>query len=391
MSMKKILFVIDNLSTGGVNSSLSAVYSHINKIYNIKVFALTHDGYSNTHHEFDNAIIPRNRIVDAYQCEISRSSSFIDKSFKSLIKLIKRIALLFKIDLRRMIFRRISSGIEADYIFDYVIAFQEGPSTEFAKYFTRGAKIAWIHSDYTKSHPDSIAAEYNTFEKLVFVSKYTLSQFKHKYPDIAKPLFSIHNYIDYNRIDILSKEDIDDARFNNSDFTIISIGRIVPLKQFSKIPMIARKLLDKGMVFHWYILGPICDKTEYVTLENNILAYNCNDVVVCLDNKANPYPYLRASNVFVSLSTTEACPMVFNEARLLKVPICTNNFGSANEFIDHERNGLIGTIENLADLIFRLFIDERLRDRIINSNFNCIDNNEEITRSIKYILDQYES
>lgn len=278
---KKILFIIDNLSTGGVNTSLSAVYARLKDDFNIRVFALTHDGYKN--HSFSEVLLPKNLLVDAFQCEISRTSSFTEKLLKQCVKFLKRISIMLKFDMRKILFRSAAKAIESADSYDRIIAFQEGPSTHFSKYFGTNRKIAWVHSDYTRSFPKSNAEEYATYDKLVFVSKYTLIQFNQKYPFIQQPLVTIHNYIDYDRILELSNDEIKDGSFSCSQYNIISMGRIVELKQFRLIPAIARRLLDKGMLFKWFILGPICDQKEYETMMNNIKQYKCENTVIWLD------------------------------------------------------------------------------------------------------------
>ena len=59
----------------------------------------------------------------------------------------------------------------------------------------------------------------------------------------------------------------------------------------------------------------------------------------------------------VSLSTTEACPMVFNEARVLNVPIVTTDFGSAHEFVTDGVDGYIRPIEKIPDVISDICLD----------------------------------
>ena len=124
------------------------------------------------------------------------------------------------------------------------------------------------------------------------------------------------------------------------------------------IPKVARTLLNMGLSFKWYILGPTVSLIEYKRLHENIEKYDVTKNVICLGNKKNPFPYLVKSDIYVCTSESEACPMVFNEAMILKKPVVTTNFGSASEFIKNGVNGSICDCQELANSIFDLLSNE---------------------------------
>jgi len=94
----------------------------------------------------------------------------------------------------------------------------------------------------------------------------------------------------------MSLEKINDSKYTNHAFTIISVGRIDPVKRFCLIPQIAKQLLAKGCHFKWYILGSNDCSGEFKLLRNNIEKCGINDTVIWLGNKNNPYPYFAQSN-----------------------------------------------------------------------------------------------
>lgn len=58
------------------------------------------------------------------------------------------------------------------------------------------------------------------------------------------------------------------------------------------------------------------------------------------------------ADLYVCLSESETCPMVFLEAQLFNLPIVNTYFPSANEFIDNE-SGKIFQIENIPnDIVY---------------------------------------
>ena len=96
------------------------------------------------------------------------------------------------------------------------------------------------------------------------------------------------------------------------------------------------------------------------------------DCVVYLGGKSNPYPYFKMADLLVCVSESEACPMIFNEAKLLNLPIVSTDFPSAFEFIDRDKDGRITQIEAMADTIADIISEDSKR----NTNDSTFDANE---------------
>ena len=346
---KKILFVINTLTIGGANTSLSALYAEMRDLYDIKVFALTHDGNKESH-GFNEVLLSKDPIVDAFLGDFDNASRK-DKPFRFIVKIFKRLCIKLQVNLEKYIFQRAVRKIEKQFSFDRVVAFQEEASALFASIFSCDDKLAWIHCDFTQGFATNDAEIYRYFRKIVFVSHYTEQQFLDKFPKYKGHTCFVYNFLDESRIQRLAQKTIFDMDLSDKRFTLLSLGRIVPLKRFSKIPEIVAEIKSRGIDVRWIILGPVFDEKEYSILMNDIIKYNVGDSVLWLGDKINPYPYMLHSDLCVSLSTTEACPMIFNEARVLNVPIVTTDFGSANEFVTNGIDGFVCPIADIADVI----------------------------------------
>ena len=352
---KKILFVIDTLTIGGANSSLSALYAEMKDYYDMNVFALTHDGDVSSH-GFRDILLPKDMLTDAYFGDFAKASNKL-KAFKFIVKIVKRLSIFLHINIEKTIYKYAVKKIERYNTFDNVVAFQEDASALFVSLFSCKKKIAWIHCDFTRGYPSSNARIYHYFNKIVFVSHYTELQFLMKYPHYKGKTCFAYNFLDESRIERLSHALILDIQFSDREFTVLSLGRIVPLKRFSKIPSIVARIKSKGINLKWIIIGPVFDEAEHKRLMDNINKYDVRDSVTWLGGKSNPYPYMKRAYLCVSLSTTEACPMVFNEARVLNVPIVTTDFGSAHEFVTDGVDGYIRPIEKIPDVISDICLD----------------------------------
>lgn len=367
---KKVLVVIPDLRYGGTNSSLSNVYNAIKNDYDIDIYPLYNNKIGD--YSFQPSIITGSRLLFWFYCYFSDLRGW-NKSVAFMMKVCFRLCVILHLDIERIIQKREVKRIQEKRHYDIVIGFQEGAATRFVTLFLDVKKIAWIHCDYVRYHSLINRDEepiYKGFDKIVCVSKYTSQSFISIYPSLSEKVISVYNIYDQERAIKLAKETIEDFRFDTSSFTILSVGRIDHVKRFSSIPGIARKLYEKGKEFKWYVLGNVVEDDEYKLLKHNIVANSMERHVVLLGGNVNPYPYFAKSDLFVSTSSSEACPIVFLEAQTFNLPIVTTDFGSSSEFIVHGKNGYISSIERIERSIIDV-MDGCLQyapQEIINNN-----------------------
>lgn len=348
--MKRVLFIIPSLKTGGTNSSLDALYSYLKEDYSIEVFAISHQPRDHDY-SFDEVLLKQDTLLSilfsdyANQKENYKIYAFFLKTIQSLLRFIGA-------DLGLFYARRVIKRIEEKTKFDYVVAFQEGNTTKFTSLFRNPNKIAWVHSNYDTylSEGKSEITLYFKYRKIVCVSEYTALVFANRYPFLSEKIHSIHNLINEKKIQQLAEAMIDDSRFITDKITLLSAGRFSTVKRFREIPRVASALKNKGLKFVWYILGPLDGSNEYAAFLNNLEQFAVQDYVKWLGGKSNPYPYFKASDFYVCLSESEACPMVFKEAKALGLPIVTTDFPSSYEFI-LEQDGVITSFENLTETL----------------------------------------
>lgn len=369
--MKKILIVIPGLSTGGILSSLIALLnSSFTSRYQVHLFAMSSYNLAETD------------CLNKYMLKCSKLSSLVYTQVANAQGFFKYSLLVFKILLKLPFFgnylkKRIDSttirNLERQQ-YDCVISFQESLSLQFVSKFSNLNKVTWIHCDYSRIFSD-FQSEMNIFSKyskIITVSEYTKTTFCKLFPTLFPKTYSIYNIMDEDYINMKSCDIIDDTRFDNNSFTIISVGRIVSVKQFHLIPKIAAEMLKNGVSFKWYILGGVREPAAMQELQAAIKKNSVENNVFCLGNKINPYPYYKKANLLVSVSASEACPMIFNEAKILKLPIVTNNFGSAYEFIQDGRDGRICNIDKMAFVISDIIKNNTLFDPLVSEDFQQI-------------------
>ena len=376
--MKKILFVTSGLTHGGVNKSLLNLLSKMNRDnFEIDIYSLYQsgpyrklfDGYSLLPTEGIaptllgyNAFSESNTLIDFY---IKISTHLFPKSYCEKIG------------------RTLS---EKNY--DIVVSFQEGFTTRLATYIKAKKHIAWIHCDYSryinnKKHNE--ANMYQRYDHIVAVSEYTAKVVKEYLPSVADKVTAIYNVMDSEGILSLSKVGIDDERFKSNDFTLISIGRMDPVKRFSHIPAIARELKRENILFRWYIIGDGGSEKEQVIEE--IKKNNVQNEVILLGAKNNPYSYLKHANVLVCPSLSEAYPNVVNEAKILHIPVVAADFPSAKELIDNGVNGYISPISEIPSILQSLCLNTQLYNKLCENIRNYNYENRSILQKVYELFD----
>lgn len=251
--MEKILFILPNLSTGGTLSSLSGLLNYINNKRRFDILSLT--GSLSSIALVDNNLIESDSFVNYYYSRCANGLN-IRIVLYFMVKFLKKICGKFRVDCEKIMFKYFAKQFDNKY--DIVVAFEEGSATELGSCIKSPLKFAWVHCDYSRYHNSgSECGLYEKFNKIICVSEYTSDVFKSIYPTVSKRVVPIKNILDYSQIIKKSKEIITDELFEESTFVIISVGRFTPVKRFADIPQIAKRIKDKGLIFKWYILGPI--------------------------------------------------------------------------------------------------------------------------------------
>ena len=349
--MKHVIIIVPSMNCGGVTSSLITLYSKLQLYYNIDVFPLTRSSADVS--MFDGHVLNGGFFLDSYYGNFS-SMKLGNRFSAFFVKALKRIFPRFSTLLLRC---SISQELFKNY--DMVIAYQEGYSTEYAQYIDSDKKIAWVHCDYKRAYPQCKELQiYEKFNKIVCVSEYTTATFKECYPQLSGRVYTIYNFFDAERVTKLSKETVVDPCFVVHERTLVTIGRLDPIKRVHLIPLVAKKLKQSGLDFCWYIIGPsiIDDYTERIKKE--IQSNDVSDVVRLLSETSNPYFYMRKAALLVSLSESEACPMIFNEAKSLNLPIISAFFGGVEEFVTLDI-GQYCDIDSLPDKILTFFKEQK--------------------------------
>lgn len=355
--MQKVLFVIPSFAIGGTTSSLEALLSLLDKSkIEVGVFALNQTG-------------PRKEAFESYRVlpeSVWLSSKIVNggpiKKFLHSI-IIKTTSCFRHLGLNvTSFFSRIGGKQLGFEHYDIVVAFVES-LTRTVAYYPIKKKFIYIRSEYGRHIqlcPDKEKERkaLKEYDKIIGVSSFARNSVIRVFPELKDKTVSIPNVIDADAIINRSKVEINDPDYLTNKFTIVSIGRMDPVKQFDKIPSIAKQISSiVGPVFRWYIIGG-GDDINVQPVKDAIRELGLEDVVFCLGEKKNIYPYLKQADLLVHTSKSETFSRVVNDAKILGIPVFVNNYECAPEFLVDGKEGRIVPVEEMSDGIIDMINDD---------------------------------
>lgn len=251
-------------------------------------------------------------------------------------------------------------------------------------------KAVWIHGEMSFPEDQCRRMEkyYRKMDQYFFVSKPTKDAFIQKINIDPTKTTVYYNRLNGQEILEKSQEAMKDI-FPEETVNLLTVGRVSPEKGQDMIPKIVRELNDKGYAVRWYVIG---DGPSLDRLKGLIQKENVGDRVVLLGVKNNPYPYMKACDIYVQPSYTEGYSTTICEAGILgKAIIGTKPSGGIRDQIENGESGLIveSTVEGLEQGIIRLLEEPLLRKKfeqnILKKDF---EGKGEIKKFINYIEDK---
>lgn len=248
-------------------------------------------------------------------------------------------------------------------------------------------KVVWIHGEmgFPEDQCRRMAKYYEKIDHFFFVSEPTKNTFIRKIP-----IDSNRTTVYYNRLDgteIIEKaQETPDTTFSKDYANLLTVGRVSSEKGQDMIPQIVRNLIDKGYAVRWYIIG---DGPNMERIKDLIIKESVDKNVFLLGVRNNPYPYMKACDIYIQPSYTEGYSTTICEAGILgKAIIGTKPSGGIRDQIENERSGLIvdASVEGIEKGIIRLIEDPLLREKfeknILEKDF---EGKGEISKFIDYI------
>lgn len=175
---------------------------------------------------------------------------------------------------------------------------------------------------------------------------------------------------------------------------LLSVGRFCEAKNYDNIPDICQRINmmlneneDENEKFsiRWYIIGFGGDEQ---LIRQRIEEAGMQDHVIILGKRTNPYPYIKACDIYVQPSRYEGKSVTVREAQMLCKPVVVTNYPTAKSQIQDGIDGKIvpmdneGCAQGLAEFIMNTELQEQIKEYLSSHDYG----NESEVSKIELLL-----
>ena len=229
-------------------------------------------------------------------------------------------------------------------------------------------KIAWIHTDYTRVWVDA-EDELKVWQKYDYVASISgdvTNTFLQVFPSLAPKIVEIENILSPSFVRKRAElQDVDKEIRHEGAITLLSVGRFSDAKNYDNVPDICKRLINETKLnIKWYIIGYGGDEA---LIRQKIKEAGMEEHVILLGKRSNPYPYIKACDIYVQPSRYEGKSVTVREAQMLCKPVVVTNYPTAPSQIRSGIDGVIVPMDNegCAHGLAEVICDKPLQERII--------------------------
>ena len=163
------------------------------------------------------------------------------------------------------------------------------------------------------------------------------NRFSAVHPQLKDKTVAIPNLIEYEKVLNLADAPLS-VELGSDVFNLITVGRMEWEKRYDRLLEIAAELKKQNVKFHWYFVGDgtLLEDTKALCRDREL-----EKEITFTGALENPYPLMKACDLFVLLSEYEGTPVTIDEAKVLGLPVLANDVGGIADMLG---NGLYGEI-----------------------------------------------
>lgn len=355
--MKKSLLIVSHaLELGGAERSLIGLLESLNpEIWDVDLFLLRHEG------ELMEMIPPHINLLPA----IPAYTVLARPMKKTLIEghlLLTSARAFGKLAAKRYAkkHRHVESVVKVEYSHKYTCPFMPKiqPEKEYdlaisyltphyfvTKKVRSKKKLAWIHNDYTQVQLDvpSETAMWGAYDYIASISDAVTESFLKTFPSLKDRIVLIENILPESMVWKQTEEFDVEKEMPSKGIRLLSIGRFCYQKNFENVPDICAGLLREGLDAYWYLIG---FGSGEALIKEKIKEAGMEERVIVLGKKSNPYPYLKACDLYVQPSRYEGKAVTVREAQMLHKPVVITRFPTSSSQLEEGVDGVVVPLDN---------------------------------------------
>lgn len=232
-------------------------------------------------------------------------------------------------------------------------------------------KAAWIHTDYSRIdvNTDMELPVWSSFDHIVSISPEVTKSFVGRFPSLEQKIIEIENILSAKfvreRAELISPQEVAlEMKREEGETVLLSVGRFCEAKNYDNVPDICRRIIAAGCPVKWYLIGYGGDEP---LIRREIAEAGMENNVIILGKKANPYPYIKACDIYVQPSRYEGKSVTVREAQILCKPVVITDYPTARSQVKDGIDGVIVPMDNegCAKGIVEFCNNTKLQDIII--------------------------
>lgn len=207
-------------------------------------------------------------------------------------------------------------------------------------------KIAWIHTDYTRINVDvnKELLVWRKFDEIVSISQDVTKTFLQIFPSLSDKIIEINNILSSLLVRKRAEEFPVIFSKDVSRVNLLSVGRYTFAKNYDNVPDICKRIRETGCNVYWYIIGYGGDEA---LIRSKIKEAEMEEYVILLGKKENPYPYMKACDIYVQPSRFEGNSVTVREAQMVCKPVIVTDYPTAQSQIQQGVDGVIVPLDNM--------------------------------------------
>lgn len=379
--MKKILIVNNNMQLGGVQRALVSLLWSICDRYEVTLLLFYPSG------ENLKELPPNVRVIcptSPYRCfgitkhDACGTWDRLCRSFYAAVtrlfgrKYAVRLMSLWQKKLR-------GYDVAISYLHDAGERVFYGGCNDFVlRHVDADRKIAFLHCDYREcgANTQENRKKYAAFDVIAACSQGCADSFAAAVPELKEKVRVVKNCHRFDRIRALAEQngdasrptppvrvDLPDEPITQRKLRILTVARLGKEKGVVRA---VRAIAALGVLKNRLQYDIIGDGIEKPLLQQTIENEHLSDCVCLLGAMDNPYGYIKAADLLLIPSYSEAAPLVIGEAACLGTPVLSTETSSAREMLEQTGFGLVcdNSEQGIAEALSELLTDPEQIDML---------------------------
>ena len=366
--MKRVLFIIGALDSGGVAKSIVNLLNAIDRKEREVHLLMMHD-VNGPFQKYLPEDVQVHRIAE---------TGWLLEGWSGISQLIRHGHLLLALgSLLRMLLSRIdkpAAGWLLSRLFpgfpgewDVIVDYNGQQQLYYMVDKLKGKKkISFFHSDYHKwPYYERMDRKYfPKVDAICTISEQCVQSLKEVFPEVADKVKLVPNVSLPEMIYKLVKEPVEMPPLHGVVFA--TVGHVSYNKGIDLIIGASKILKQKGVDFSWILVGSTDGAEKYI---EEIKHSELKENIYLVGVQSNPYAFMQRADIIVHPSRFEGKSITLDEAKILCKPVVVTNFSTVYDQFEDGMNACICKMESLdvVENLLRIISNTQFQQKLVDN------------------------